>query len=352
MTRRAMYLSADEGCLGNPGHAVFEVTETCTVRGLLMSLGLSKTAVARMLSCGQVVAVEPDGSPSRHTPLPAQLEMPPGARFAVVMRASDAIVSGTARRSRPASRPDGGPSVPHVLYEDPFSIAVDKPAGLLVHGDGTDAPTLAALVQAYFDERGSAAWLQAVQRLDVETTGVILFSKTLEFQSLFDDLVASKDMEKRYLVVVRGAFPQACCTYTDPIARDRHDARRMRVAQRGGRDALTRVERLAVAPDGAYSLLAVRLGTGRRHQIRVHLAAHGHPVVNDSFYGMVENGRGMMLHAWVERFIHPVTGVPVCIDAGWPVRFASLFSPDELAACVADSADMDGRCPVGTHDGD
>ena len=71
MTRRAMYLSADEGCLGNPGHAVFEVTETCTVRGLLMSLGLSKTAVARMLSCGQVVAVEPDGSPSRHASLPA-----------------------------------------------------------------------------------------------------------------------------------------------------------------------------------------------------------------------------------------------------------------------------------------
>ena len=80
----------------------------------------------------------------------------------------------------------------------------------------------------------------------------------------------------------------------------------------------------ALAP-GRYSLLEVTLGTGRRHQIRVHLAAHGFPIVNDPLYGRLDRGplagAGLMLHAWRESFVHPVTGEVVSIQTTWPQRF-------------------------------
>ena len=218
-----------------------------------------------------------------------------------------------------------------VLYEDPFFLAVNKPAGLLVHGDGTGAVTLSDQVAAYLCERGEHCAPQAVQRLDVETTGVVLFSKTAEFQPLFDALVAGHDMRKRYLAVVRGAFPGDLTAIDAPIARDRHDARRMRVADRGGQEAHTKVELLAVNRKARVSLLRVELGTGRKHQIRVHLASRGYPIVGDPLYGLAsDNPCELMLHAYEERFEHPVAGGPVRACAGWPQRFSAWFNPSDL----------------------
>jgi len=89
-----------------------------------------------------------------------------------------------------------------VVWEDPLALLADKPAGLLVHGDGTGAETLSDHVQAHLAAEGSCAVAQAVQRLDVETTGLVLFSKTEQFQPAFDALVAGNSMRKRYLVEV------------------------------------------------------------------------------------------------------------------------------------------------------
>lgn len=345
--RPALFLGADEVA----GRFVFEVAAPCRARELVVALGVSKTAAGRLFADGRIAragAADGDdgGVPACEgclpRPLDAQARLEAGDRVVLAdaegcaegfdeaagAAGRTAGCAGAAGRSERAGRPV------RVLYEDPFVLAVDKPAGLLVHGDGTGAPTLTDLVRDYLAGRGVRRAPQAVQRLDVETTGVVLFSKTGVFQGAFDQLVAAHDaVEKRYLAVVRGAFAQAACTLRDPIARDRHDARRMRACapgEHGGQDACTRVERLAVARDGRHSLLALTLGTGRRHQIRVHLSAHGHAVVNDELYGTRETPDGLMLHAFSERFTHPVTGEVVCVRAGWPGRFARWFDEGAL----------------------
>ena len=104
-----------------------------------------------------------------------------------------------------------------------------------------------------------------------------------------------------------------------PIGRDRHDARRMRVCRPGqGKPAETRVRR--VAEKDGRTLLAVTLVTGRRHQIRVHLASLGHPIVGDALYGGARSTAGLLLHAWCEELDHPITGERLRLETAWPVR--------------------------------
>ena len=253
-----------------------------------------------------------------------------------------------------------------VLFEDEWLLAVDKPAGLIVHGDGTGAPTLTDLVRAHLARAGEedgAAQVQAVQRLDRDTTGVVLFSKDKAVQPALDAALAGRAgmghsagaaegravgeahdggrftradggaARKRYLAVVRGEFPWAARTLDQAIGRDRHDARRMRVS-RTGKPAETRVTLIAVSGSrgGRRSLLLVDLVSGRKHQIRVHLAHAGFPILGDALYGLpadrASRTPGLMLHAWEERLVHPVTGEPLDLVAPYPERFRRLF-PDE-----------------------
>lgn len=221
-----------------------------------------------------------------------------------------------------------------VLYEDSYVVAVDKPAGIIVHGDGTGRQTLSDFVRDYLvraGEQQAVSELQPLQRLDRETTGIVLFSKAKEMQAAFDALIAERGMEKRYLAVVCGRFPGGIKTYDTPIGRDRHDSRRMHVS-RSGKSALTKAKRIAYAPADSLgperSLLDVNLLTGRKHQIRVHLSNAGFPIIGDELYGEPthrELERGLMLHASVEAFVHPVTGEQVRIESPYPVRFEELF---------------------------
>ncbi len=264
------------------------------------------------------------------------------------------------------------------LFEDAWLLAIDKPAGIIVHDDGTGAPTLTDLARGHLEAAGEgdvAAQLQAVQRLDRDTTGVVLFSKDKAVQPKLDAALAgrvaaavgavtrgmpgattaspadaapapdarlapdARPARKRYLVVVRGEFPWKIRTLDGPIGRDRHDARRMRVSS-GGKPAETRVRRLATsgARDSRRSLLLVELVTGRKHQIRVHLAHAGFPILGDALYGTpADRGHrapALMLHAFEERLPHPVTGEPLVIRTSYPERFAQAF-PDGLALAEA-----------------
>lgn len=213
-----------------------------------------------------------------------------------------------------------------VLWHDRFALVANKPAGLLVHGDGTQADTLTARVQGEVARVAAReGWpfvpvAQAVNRLDVDTSGLVLFSLTAEFQPAFDAIVASHDpqvMHKRYLAIVEGKFPRDPRTIDAPIARDRHDARRMRVG-RTGKPAQTRMA--CLDHRNGRSLVACELLTGRRHQIRVHLAHIGHPIVGDSLYGR-PHPTGLMLHAYQLDFVHPLTRERVSLTTEWPPRF-------------------------------
>ena len=201
-----------------------------------------------------------------------------------------------------------------------FCAGSNCPLDILVHGDGTCAPTLTDRVRVSLARQGVAANPQAVQRLDVDTTGLVLFSLAEEFQPAFDALVAGHAMRKRYLAEVSGAFPGDVTIIEKPIGRDRHDARRMRVCRPGqGQPALTRVR--VLERRGSRTLLLVELGTGRRHQIRVHLSSAGFPIVGDTLYGGRRDPRGLMLHALEEEFDHPVTGAHVLLRTEVPERF-------------------------------
>ena len=243
-----------------------------------------------------------------------------------------------------------------ILYEDEWLLAADKPAGLLVHGDGTGALSLTGLVRAHLVAAGedeAAAQLQAVQRLDVDTTGIVLFSKDKAIQPALDALVAAHGggapaaamsvrdsapvvragVRKRYLAIVRGAWPWESCEIDAAIGRDRHDARRMRVAALG-KPARTYVMRLATtgSRSGCRTLLLVELASGRKHQIRVHLASRGFPIVGDALYGTPADRRrrassGLMLHAVAEDLVHPVTRCLLALRAPIPARFTEVF-PD------------------------
>lgn len=218
-----------------------------------------------------------------------------------------------------------------IIYEDEVLLACDKPAGMLVHGDGTGARTLTDVVAEHLAAEGRPeARPQAVQRLDVGTTGLVLFSLDRATQAELDRQVAGHDMRKTYLAVVRGAFPGGERLIDRPIGRDRHDARRMRACRPGqGRPAETRVRRVESA--GGRSLLRVELLTGRRHQIRVHLASMGFPIVGDELYGGARSAEGLLLHAWREEVVHPVTGRRLRLETAWPERLWPVPPPGARA---------------------
>jgi len=279
---------------------VARASKDCTATALALALGMSHVSADAALRRGLVRRAD-------WSALAGASRVAAGETVEVLLEPSATTRPVTAA---PAS----------VVWEDPLALLADKPAGLLVHGDGTGAETLSDRVQAHLAAEGSCAVAQAVQRLDVETTGLVLFSKTEQFQPAFDALVAGNSMRKRYLVEVMGSFPWGETSIEQPIGRDRHDARRMRVSP-AGKHSLTRVTRLAM--ENRRSLLLVELATGRRHQIRVHLANLGFPVVGDTLYGGARSETGLMLHAWEERFVHPVTGETLCLRTSWPVRFGS-----------------------------
>ena len=309
----ATYLDAADGSDGQARQVRYRVEAACTAQGLLASLVRSKPVVARAFGAGALVR---GGAALRR-----QDALAPGDVVTLALAPAPA----DARHAR-AGRAAGGRGGrgPRVLYRDPFLMAVDKPAGILVHADGTGARTLADDVAALLAREGVPAVPQAVQRLDVDTTGVVLFSLAPEFQPALDALVASHDMRKRYLAVVEGSFPAGVRRLDAPLGRDRHDARRMRVSPRG-KPALTLVT--VLARRGGRSLLLLELGTGRRHQIRVHLAHAGHPIVGDALYGRAAGpAGGLMLHAVCEELAHPATGEALRLEAGWPARFGKFFS--------------------------
>ena len=233
-----------------------------------------------------------------------------------------------------------------ILYQDEYLLAVNKPAGIIVHADGIHEPSLTDVVCEKLRAFESSneidiSQVQALNRLDKETTGIVLFSLKKETQSQFDQLIASKELSKEYLAAVKGAFESNKLLIDKAIGKDRHDAQKMRVSATG-KPSQTEVCLVKVASSAQgqiHSLLLVNLLTGRKHQIRVHLSSLGFPLVGDALYGGVslpQSGskkkhkqQPLMLHAYRVEFIHPVTGAKIVIKTDIPERFSYFGVPEK-----------------------
>jgi 23S rRNA pseudouridine1911/1915/1917 synthase len=220
-----------------------------------------------------------------------------------------------------------------ILYEDDQLVIINKPAGLVVHpAPGHPDGTLVNALLAHCPNLPGIGGVQRpgiVHRLDKDTTGAIAIAKTdIAFKHLQAQLQA-KTARREYLGVVYGAPKTESGTIDLPIGRHQHDRKKMFVVpvEQGGRNAVTHwqiKERL-----DNYTLILFQLETGRTHQIRVHAAKIGHPIVGDPVYGSGRsvgvNLPGQALHAWRLRLQHPVSGDEIQVTAPIPQSFTTLL---------------------------
>lgn len=221
-----------------------------------------------------------------------------------------------------------------ILYEDLDLVAINKPSGLVVHaGAGRHEGTLVnRLVHRFATLSSTGGDLRPgiVHRLDKETSGVLLVAKTDAAHRHLAAQFAARETTKQYLALVHGLVKSDTGRITAPISRDPVRRTRMTTRNREGRTALTDYTVMGRFP-GAKPLtyLEVQIGTGRTHQIRVHLASLHHPVYGDKLYGAPAAPAGFdrfFLHAWRIGFTLPSTGKPITIEAPLAPELTALLS--------------------------
>ena len=214
-----------------------------------------------------------------------------------------------------------------VLYEDGAVIAVNKPAGLIVHaGAGAHSGTLVNRLVHHFgklSQVGGELRPGIVHRLDKETSGVLLVARTDSAHRALAEQFSGRTVEKIYLALVEGSVRADSGRITKPIARDPVRRTRMTARLAEGRSALTEYKVRERFP--GFTFVEVRLGTGRTHQIRVHMQSLGHVVAGDKLYGARE-ARRMFLHAWRIGFTSPDTGEEVTVEAPLPQELSDWLA--------------------------
>jgi len=241
-----------------------------------------------------------------------------------------------------AERPAPAREFP-LLLEDEHLIALDKPAGVAVHGgSGVSFGVIEQLRQA----RPQARFLELVHRLDRETSGILLVAKKRSALTHLQDQFRERETGKTYLALASGDWPERLKVIDAPLHKylQADGERRVRVTTAEDPDGMRSITlvkvrtRLPARPaEGlpAMSLLEVTIKTGRTHQIRVHLASQGHPIVGDDKYGdfdlnrrVQKHGlRRMFLHAWRLQFGHPASGERVTLHAELPPELSGFLSP-------------------------
>ena len=281
----------------------------------------------------------------------ALIEAGHARRDGVVLREPAEPVRAGARYSLAPPAPT--PAVPQpeaiplaILYEDADVLVIDKPAGLVVHpAPGNEEGTLVNAVLAHCGDHlpgiGGERRPGIVHRLDKDTSGVMVIAKTEQALAALSAAFAARDLDRAYLALVWGLPAPAAGTIAGAIGRDPHERKRMAVVARGGKAALTHYRTLAAHPP-ATSLLECRLATGRTHQIRVHLATRGHPIVGDPLYlrripaaarALPDPLRRRLLdfprqalHATRLGFAHPRTGAPLSFATTPPADMQALLA--------------------------
>jgi 23S rRNA pseudouridine1911/1915/1917 synthase len=259
------------------------------------------------------------------------------AKASLKLRGGEHVtVMGEAQRPPLKALPEDIPL--EIIYEDEDLAVINKPAGMMVHagaGATDDARNRGTLVNALLHHMRSLSGVGGelrpgiVHRLDKETSGLIVVAKNDRAHRKLSAQFAARQVKKKYVALVHGWVKKDSGTIAQSISRDRIRRTRMTTRLEGGRTAVTHysVARRLDTKFGKFTLLDIKIDTGRTHQIRVHMAAMGHPVVGDTMYGAPRQARGHsaaitlprnFLHAAQLEFNHPGTDKTIALNSELP----------------------------------
>ena len=217
-----------------------------------------------------------------------------------------------------------------IIYEDNDILVINKPKGMVVHpGNGNPDGTLANAVMGICGDSlsgiGGEIRPGIIHRLDKDTSGVIVIAKNDKAHIDISNQIKNRTTSKKYIALVRGQIKEEEATINMPIGRSQKDRKKMAV-RKDGKEAITHFKVLKRYKD--YTLLELKIDTGRTHQIRVHMAEIGHPVVGDYIYSNGKNPfnvTGQMLHSKTIEFVHPTTKNKVIFEAPIPEYFEKIL---------------------------
>lgn len=217
-----------------------------------------------------------------------------------------------------------------VVYEDKDIIVVNKPKGMVVHPangnpDGTLVNAILAMCKDSLSGIGGEIRPGIVHRLDKDTSGLLIIAKNNEAHVKMSKQIQDRLVTKKYIALIRGVVKDDEATIDMPIARSKVDRKKMAV-DKAGKQAVTHFK--VIKRYRGYTLLEIKIDTGRTHQIRVHMAKIGYPVVGDMVYSNGKNEfgiEGQMLHAKSLEFSHPITGKKMHLEAPLPEYFTKVL---------------------------
>lgn len=295
-----------------------------------------------------LVSQLPDSSRSRIQQLIAQQKVlvdGKSAKASLQLRGGEQIeIVGEVERAPLRAIPEEIPL--DVVYEDDDLAVVNKPAGMMVHagaGANDDDRNRGTLVNALLHRFGALSGVGGelrpgiVHRLDKETSGLIVVAKNDLSHRKLSAAFSGRKVKKTYIALVQGWVKADKGTISSPISRDAIRRTRMTTRRSGGREAITKyfVERRIQSEFGKFTLLKVKIETGRTHQIRVHMASLGHPVVGDALYGAAREIRGKsgppvslarnFLHSAELEIEHPRSGEPLSFSSPVPEQLEQFL---------------------------
>ncbi len=217
-----------------------------------------------------------------------------------------------------------------IIYEDNDIIVVNKPKGMVVHPavgnlDGTLVNAIMNICKDTLSGIGGEVRPGIVHRLDKDTSGLLIIAKNDNSHIKMSEQIKNREVTKIYIALVRGVIAENEATIDMPIARSTKDRKKMAV-NRNGKKAVTHFK--VLKRYDKYTLLQIKIDTGRTHQIRVHMAEIGHPVVGDMVYSNGKNDfgvEGQMLHSKILEFKHPITGKEMHLEAKIPEYFEDVL---------------------------
>ena len=214
-----------------------------------------------------------------------------------------------------------------IVFEDPYLFIIDKHPGLLSMSNNSRQQTVQTVLNRYLEKGGGRNTSHLVHRLDRDTSGLMVYAKDVQTQQSLINSWQQLVTDRRYLALVKGEFQQTRGRIQSWLTEDKKFITHSSPVDNGGKYAVTHYN--VLASSNGYSLVECELETGRKNQIRVHMADLGHPVVGDRKYGSDEDPmRRLGLHAYMLCFTHPVTGKHLRFETPVPFCFEKLLNAE------------------------